>query len=303
MNSVLTMKPGNHTFCTATDGNHGRAVAWSARIHNQKAVVYMPSYSVKSRVQNIEKEGAAVILIDGDYDHCVNEAREAAKKNDYILIQDTSWEGYRKIPALITQGYYTQFYEIIKQTIPDKVTRSFDIVFLQAGVGTWASSVSTFLHNLYREKKPKIVIVEPESADCVMESVKNNKPSKTKGNQNTIMAGLNCGTSSLLAFERLRKHADVFISIPDSYAKSAIKILQNPLHGDQLVETCETGSAGLAGFLAVQYSADLSEVREYLSISDQSKILIINTEGNTDPEMNALIMSENLSMPWEKEQL
>lgn len=300
MHSILTRSPGLHTFCTATDGNHGRAVAWSARIHNQKAIVYMPSYSVKSRVENIQKEGATVILVDGDYDLCVSKASEASKKNGFILIQDTSWKGYSRIPELITQGYYTQFFEILRESVTDKKETLFDIVFLQSGVGSWASSVSTFLNNIYGKRKPKIVIVEPNSADCILESAKNNKISKTKGNQDTIMAGLNCGTPSLIAFEILMRHADAFISVSDNFAKSALKILQSPLADDHNIESCETGAAGLAGFLAVQYSSDLSELKKFLNISEKSRVLLINTEGNTDPEMNSFIMGENLSMPWDQ---
>lgn len=300
IHSFLRENPGKYTFCTATDGNHGRAVAWSSRIHNQKAVVYMPSHSTRSRIRNIEEEGAKVHIIDGDYDLCVSKASKSAKQNGYILIQDTSWKGYEKIPVLITQGYYTQIHEIIQQSESENHNPSFDIVFLQSGVGSWAASLSKYLNETFGKFKPRIVIVEPLSADCILESIKKGKVSKTKGSQDTIMAGLNCGTPSFIAFDVLKNLADVFISISDNFAKLSLKILQNPLKGDLPIESCETGAAGLAGFLAVNYSPDLDQVRKLLNISNQSRIMVINTEGNTDPEMNSKIMAENLHLPWDK---
>jgi diaminopropionate ammonia-lyase len=296
----LQENPGKFTFCTATDGNHGRAVAWSARIHNQKALVFIPSYTVESRIRNIAKEGAEVRIIQEDYDICVKISNEIARQNGYVLIQDTSWKGYEKIPGLISEGYYTQFLEIIQKLKSGKHKLPFDIVFLQSGVGSWAASVATFLQNTFGEVSPKIVIVEPANSDCILESVLNGKISKTKGSQETIMAGLNCGTPSAIAFETLRNLADVYISIPDVYAKIALKIFQNPVGKDPKTESCETGAAGLAGYLALIYSPELAEVRSFLKISGKSRILLINTEGNTDPEMNAKIMSENLEFPWEK---
>jgi diaminopropionate ammonia-lyase len=300
IHSYLKENPGKYTFCTATDGNHGRAVAWSARIHKQNAIVFLPAHTVKSRILNIENEGAEVKIIQGDYDTCVRISNETARQNGYILVQDTSWTGYEKIPALITEGYYTQFHEIFQQLKTENNKPPFDIVFLQSGVGSWAASVATYLQNTFVKNKPKIVIVEPTNSDCILESIRNGKLSKTKGSQDTIMAGLNCGTPSTLAFETLRKLADVFISIPDDNAKIALKLLQNPIERDPGIESCETGAAGLAGYLAVIYSPELSGVRNFLKLSKKSRILLINTEGNTDPVMNAKIMSEKIVFPWDK---
>jgi diaminopropionate ammonia-lyase len=295
---LLNENPGTYTFCTATDGNHGRAVAWSARIMNQKAVVFIPETTVQSRIRSIEKEGAAVHIVKGDYDSCVEIAAQAASKNGYVLIQDTSWKGYEKIPALITEGYYTLIHEIIQKYDPGKSTIPFDIIFLQAGVGSWASSAVKYFCNQYQKEKPKFIIVEPNSADCVLESVRNGKISRTKGAQDTIMAGLNCGTPSMAAFDILRNTVDVFISISDDYARLALRILQDPLPGDPAIESCETGAAGLAGMLAVIFSRELSEVKKHLQLNHESRILLINTEGNTDPEMNAIIMTEKTILPW-----
>ena len=180
IHNYLRENPGNYTFCTATDGNHGRAVAWSARIHKQKALVFMPAHTVESRIRNIEKEGAEVRIVQGDYDTCVKLSSETAKKNGYIVIQDTAWSGYEDIPALITEGYYTQFHEIIHQVKPGKKNLPFDIVFLQSGVGSWAASVAEYLQNSFGEKKPKIVVVEPTNSDCIIESIRQGKISKTR---------------------------------------------------------------------------------------------------------------------------
>ena len=159
----LKENPGEYTFCTATDGNHGRAVAWSARIHHQKALVFMPAHTARSRILNIEKEGAEVRIIQGDYDTCVKISSETARQKGYVLIQDTSWTGYEKIPALITEGYYTQIHEIIQQLESENKKPEFDIVFLQSGVGSWAASVATYLQHLSGKSKPNIVIIEPNN--------------------------------------------------------------------------------------------------------------------------------------------
>ena len=299
IHNYLKANPGSYTFCTATDGNHGRAVAWSARIHNQKALVFMPAHTVESRIRNIEKEGAEVRIIQGDYDSCVRISSETAQKNGYILIQDTSWPGYEKIPGHITEGYFTQFHEIVQQINPGKNNVPFDIVFLQSGVGSWAASVATYLQNSFVKNKPKTVIIEPTNSDCIIESIRKGEVTKTRGSQETIMAGLNCGTPSTIAFKTLQELGDVFISIPDIYAKIALKLYQDPLGKDPKIESCETGAAGLAGYLALVFSDELSEVRRFLKLSKNSRILLINTEGNTDPVMNDIIMNEKLVLPWD----
>jgi len=287
--SYLNQNPGKHTFCTATDGNHGRAVAWSSRIFNQKAVIFMPAGTVEARVEKIKEEGAKVIIVDGDYDSTVATAKKAAAENKYVLIQDTAWEGYTEIPQMVAAGYITMLIELedqlntINQSLPD-------VIILQSGVGSWAASMILYIRLKYKDKVPCFIIAEPYESDCLMESLKQNKISKTLKTQKTIMAGLNCGTPSILAWEIIRDLADAFVSIPDAYAEYALRILSKPGKGLAPIASCESGAAGLAAYLAISEAAELKELKEKLSITEATSFLIFNTEGITDPVMYGKIV-------------
>jgi len=187
------------TFCTATDGNHGKSLAWAAKHFNRKCVVYVPKETVQARITRIADEGAIVKKINNDYDETVNQISFDAKKNKWVLIQDTAFEGYTEVPKLIMTGYLTILYELEEQF---KNKQQPDFVFLSAGVGTWAAIAILYFVKTFNEKRPKFICVEPVTADCVLESMKQGKLSKSKGNGNTIMAGLNCGTPSTIVSEK-----------------------------------------------------------------------------------------------------
>ena len=290
IHNFISKNTGKYTFCTATDGNHGRAVAWSARIFDQKAVVFMPAGSVEARIEFIRQEGAEVIIVEGDYDAAVERAATEAFEKDYILVQDTSWEFYEDIPRLIMAGYSTQMREI-DEIYEYPQFPPFDIVILQSGVGSWAASVAVYLLNRYGENSPRIVIVEPSESDCLLESVKRGTITKTCKSQNTIMAGLNCGSPSLIAWKILKETADAFISIPDEWTCKAIRLLSGKsklnLTYDSIpiIETCESGAAGLGALLAIMQLDELLDFRGQLGINTKTRFQIINTEGITDPVM------------------
>ena len=291
----LEENPGKHTFCTATDGNHGRSVAWAARRNKQKAIIFVPSHTAKARITNIRKLRARVVIVDGDYDKTVKLAASEAEKNGYILIQDTSWEGYTEIPALIATGYKTMMLEMedLLQTNQDP---GVDFVFLQSGVGTWASSVVAYYRNRYPRCMPKFITVEPLESDSLLESAKNNKLSKTKGKQETLMAGLNCGTASLQSFNLLRKSVDLYLAIPDEYAVKAMQNLYFPFKSDTQIFSGESGAAGLAGLLALCQDKSLAEAKEKIGLNEDSRVLVFNTEGVTDPDNFEEIISRELSI-------
>jgi diaminopropionate ammonia-lyase len=284
IHTFLKNNPGKYTFCTATDGNHGRAVAWSARIFGQKAMVFMPLGSVQSRIKFIRDEGAELVIVEGDYDAAVAMAESAAIKNGYILIQDTSWEGYEDVPRLVTAGYSTKMREI-DALFEYPVKPPFDIVFLQSGVGSWAASLAIYLIARFGEHAPKLVLVEPVESDCLLESAKRGVPSTTRKSQKTIMAGLNCGSPSLIAWNILKSTIDVFLSIPDHYSLKAMHHMKYPLGDDPKIETCESGAAGLGALLALMELDELSELRKVLNVNNETRFLVINTEGITDPEV------------------
>ncbi len=292
MSKILDTRTGRQTFCTATDGNHGWAVAYAARYFDQKAVVFVPENTVRSRIENIENENADVHVVRGDYDQAVEEARLYARQKPAILIQDTSWEGYEMVPAMITVGYLTQMLEIEDQ-INDEERPFFDIIILQGGVGTWPSSVVHYFKSTYKENSPKIIIAEPYESDCLLESAKRKKRSTTKKSQHTIMAGLNCGTPSKIAWEILQKGVDAFISIPDEYAIRAMKQFYNPMKDDPQIESGEAGAAGLGALMALMLEKELENLKKKIGINKDSNLLIFNTEGITDP----VFFQENITTP------
>ena len=292
IHKYLEANPGKHIFCTATDGNHGRSVAWAAKMHRQKAVIFVPANAVVSRIKNIKKLRAKVILVDGDYDATVARAREEAERNGYVLMQDMSWEGYTEIPTLITAGYKTMMMELDELLhAPGKPL--IDFVFLQSGVGTWASSVVAYYRNRYAKNMPTIVAVEPIESDSLLESIRQDGVSKTRGSQQTLMSGLNCGTPSHLAWKILKDGVDLFLAIPDDYAIKAMQNLYFPFRNDAQIFAGESGAAGLAGLTALAYDESLEEVKKKIGLNRHSRVLIFNTEGVTDPDsFEELIIQE-----------
>ena len=277
-------------ICTATDGNHGRALAWAARKYNYKAKIFVPKHTTQSRIKFIEELGAQVIVSTGDYDKAVKEAAEFSKEKGFALIQDTAWLNYYKIPATITAGYYTQMQEINAQTQKLK-NPNIDAIFIQSGVGSWPSAVVHFIRKYNQNNRVKIICVEPFESDALYESVKRASLASTRKSQRTIMAGLNCGTPSYLAYEVLKQGVDAFLIISDEFAIDAIKYLNAPLPGDEYIASGESGCAGLAGAIAVMQNKKLSGLKEELGLNIDSNILVFNTENVTDPELHEQIMS------------
>ncbi len=271
------------TFCTATDGNHGRALAWASARAGKKSVVFVPQHTAPARIRAIEEEGGKAIKIEGNYDEACDLAAEACRKDGWQLVQDAGREGYEEIPALIMAGYLTLFREMELQPHPTKQPPA-DVVFLQAGVGSFAGSAIWYYLNRYGLKRPKIVLVEPIEADGVLASFRAGERVVPDKSFKTIMAGLNCGIPSPGAWNIIRSGTDAAVSIGDRYAEEAMRALHNPTGGDQAVIAGESGAAGLAGFMAVMEESKLKPVRELLRLSSESRVLFVNTEGATDPE-------------------
>jgi len=205
-------KLGKITFATATDGNHGRGIAWAAQKLGHDCVVYVHEKTAKARIDAIKSYGAQVKIISGNYDDAVNQISKDAQINNWAVISDTSWEGYTQIPLWIMQGYTTMMSEIQEQFAAQGLTKPTH-VFVQAGVGALAASVIGFYHALFRENAPKCVVVEPENAACLYESIleANKNPVKISGKLDTIMAGLACGEPSPLAWKTLKNNACSFL--------------------------------------------------------------------------------------------
>lgn len=276
---------GNLTFVTATDGNHGRGVAWAASQLGHNSVVFMPRGSSAIRLEHIRKEGAEAFITDSNYDDTVRLATQYAKDHNAILLQDSAWEGYTDIPTWIMQGYVTIMCEILEQ-IDDSCTPPPTHIFLQAGVGSFAGSMLGHLVSRFGKDAPITAIIEPQEAACIYKSALSNdgKPHPVTGLMPTIMAGLACGEPNIVSWEILRDYADIYLSCPDFVAARGMRILGNPIGDDPRVVSGESGAVGL-GLLSVLLEQDhYSELVKQLKIDSGSRILLISTEGDTDPK-------------------
>ena len=272
---------GDITFVTATDGNHGRGVAWTAKQLQQKSVVYMPKGSAEERLMNIRAEGADASITDLNYHEAVRLANSQAEQKGWVMVQDTAWEGYEDIPGWIMQGYGTMGYEAYMQ-LPEKPTH----IFLQAGVGSMAGAVAGFFASVYGEDRPIITIVEPNKADCIYKTAEaaDGKLHFVTGDMDTIMAGLACGEPCSIGWNVLRDYADNFISCPDYAAAQGMRVLGNPEAGDTKVVSGESGASAFGCIAEIMRDKTLVELKNKLKLDENSKVLFFSTEGDTDKE-------------------
>ncbi len=276
---------GDVTFAAATDGNHGRGIAWAAMKLRHKCVIYVHKETSQARIDAIRRYGAQVTVVDGNYDDAVRLIAEEARKNNWTIISDTSWDGYTEIPTWIMQGYTTMLLEAQEQFSGMGITRPTHVI-VQAGVGALAASVIGFYAALYPENPPVFIVVEPDKAPCVFESIKANdgKCHSVKGDLDTIMAGLACGDPSPIAFDILSHNADFFLSVPDYIAARGMRILSCPLKGDPFMISGESGAVPLGALYSLMTEKGDEELRARMGINSSSLIFMVNTEGNTDPK-------------------
>ena len=287
---------GQATFFTATDGNHGRGVAWAANKLGQKAVVHMPKGSSQSRYENIKKEGAQVTIEDVNYADCVRmAAAEAAETKHGVVVQDTAWEGYEEIPAWIMQGYGTMAAEAGEQLRQINVNRPTH-VFVQAGVGSLAGAVVGYFTNLFPNDPPKFVVMEAMAADCLYQGALagDGKPRIVEGDLQTIMAGLACGEPNILSWDILRNHVSAFVSCPDWVSARGMRMLGVPVKGDPTVISGESGAVGMGLLSAIMGDEAYKDLRELLELDKNSQVLMFSTEGDTDPD-------KYMSITWDGE--
>lgn len=277
-------KLGNVVFCSATDGNHGRGLAWACQKLNHPCKIYVHSETSQPRIDAIRRFGAEVTVVDGNYDDAVRQAAKDAQENGWYVVSDTSWPGYEEIPSWIMQGYTSILLETQEQLSGLGLVKPTH-VFLQAGVGAMAASVVGFYSALFPNDPPLFVIVEPDKAACVYVSIAagDGKCHSVKGDLNTIMAGLACGDPSPVAFDILKDNADVFIKVPDNVAARGMRILGVPLHGDPMIVSGESGAVPLGTLFALCTDEIDPELKRVLHLDQNAQVLMINTEGNTDP--------------------
>lgn len=275
------------TVTCATDGNHGRSVAWGARLFGCRCVIFIHAGVSEGRREAIAAYGAEVIRVAGNYDDSVRHAAEQAASHGWIVVSDTSYEGYVDIPRDVMHGYTVIADEIIEQ-IADapKPTHA----FVQAGVGGLAAAICARFWQRWGAERPMFVVVEPEKADCNFQSARTGRPAGATGDLDTIMAGLSCGEVSPLAWQVLERGADAFITISDEWALDGVRLLAEGRHGDRPLVAGETGVAGLAGLCAV---ARHPAARAALDLGEASRVLCIGSEGDTDPAIYRKIVGRS----------
>jgi diaminopropionate ammonia-lyase len=273
------------TVCCATDGNHGRSVAWGAQTFGCRCVIFIHATVSEGRKTAIEAYGAEVRRCDGNYDDSVREAQETATREGWFVVSDTSYPGYMEVPKDVMQGY-----ELMAAEAFDQMEVAPTHVFIQTGVGGMAAAVAAQAKRRWGNDRPTIVLADPDLSACWLESFRAGKPTAVEGDLDTLMAGLACGEVSSLAWEILRDHGDAVMALPDEAAIDLMKRLANPEGNDTPIVAGESAVAGLAGLLAA--SAD-KEARESLGLGPDSRVLVFGTEGDTDPELYKSIVGKD----------
>lgn len=273
-----TLTPGQTLVC-ASEGNHGRGVAHTARLVGCQSRIYLAESVAQARADAISGEGATVVRVPGTYDDAVRQATADAAAHGWMVISDTAWPGYERIPRLIMIGY-TRLMEEIARSLPDGVTP--DVIFVPGGVGGLLAAVAVW--SAWRwGPATRVVAVEPASAACLQASARAGRPTKVDGPFKTIMGPLRCGEVSTLAFEAAYPAVAGYIAIDDDWAIRAMRRLARPDDGDPRITAGASGAAALGGLLATLEDPVASGFRDSLELGSRSTVLLIVSEGNTDP--------------------
>lgn len=264
---------GAITVCCATDGNHGRSVAWGARLFGAACVIFVHEHVSQGRRDAIAQYGAQIRVVPGNYDDAVREAQKQADANGWFVVSDTSYPGYTEVPRDVMQGY-----RVMADEAADQVGAAPTHVFIQGGVGGVAAAVSAQMRARFGGSV-RIVIAEPDKAACLLASVEAGAPTTVAGDLDTLMAGLACGEPSLLAWQELERGAFAVMSVPDDSAVACMKALaaRKP--------AVVAGESAVAGLAALLLAAREPFARAALGLDESSRILLFGTEGATDPQV------------------
>ena len=265
----------------ATDGNHGRSVAWGCQMFGCRCIIYIHRDVSVGRQQAMQAFGAEVIRIDGNYDASARQAESEASLHNRIIVSDTSYPGYMDIPKDVALGYTVMLAEAVEQMQGSIPTH----VFIQAGVGGLAAAVCAYFWELWSGQRPRFIIVEPEQANCLQQSARAGKAVAVEGDLDTLMAGLSCGEVSTLTWEILKSGANDFMTVSEDAVAPCMRLLAN---GDPAIEAGESAVAGIAALIAARDDAEMSTL---LGLDESSRIFVIGTEGATDPELYQQLIS------------
>ena len=276
----------NITVSTATAGNHGRSVAWGAQRLGLKCKIFISEFVSESRAEAMRNLDAEVIRVKGNYDNSLKECIEQSNKNNWEIVQDVSWEGYKEVPKLIMAGYTIMIKEIIDEIDNNSITH----VFLQAGVGGMAAAMIAGFAKLSKNI-PQFVVVEPENADCVFQSIKNNKPTSVDIKKETVMGGMSCGDVSSIAWEILKNSANFCLTIPDESISTAVALLAEARLSEEKIKG---GECAVPGIIALIGSFNNKEYLDKLKLDTKSNVLLFGCEGLTDKAMYQKLLIDGL---------
>ena len=282
----VASKKKNITVSTATAGNHGRSVAWGAQRLGLECKIFISENVSESRAVAMKDLGADVIRVKGNYDNSLKVCIEQSNKNNWEIVQDVSWEGYKDVPKLIMAGYTIMVKEILDEVDSKSITH----VFLQAGVGGMAAAMIAGFAKLSKNI-PKFIVIEPENADCVFKSIQNNKPTSIDIKKETVMGGMSCGDVSSIAWEILKNSTNYCMTIPDNAISTAVALLAESRFSDEKIIG---GECAVPGLIALIGSFNNKEYLDKLELNSQSNVVLFGCEGLTDKAMYEKLLNDGL---------
>ena len=262
---------------TATAGNHGRSVAWGSQKNNLECKIFISEFVSESRAQVMRSFGADVIRVKGNYEDSLNECIKQSKKNNWQIVQDVAWEDYKLVPKLTMAGYSVMMKEVSEQITNEKISH----VILQAGVGGMAAAMVAGIAR-YLDHIPQIIIVEPDSAACVLESIKKGKIEKISIEKESIMGGMSCGEVSLVPWEILKNSVHFCVTVSDDYISKTVKYLANKEFSEEKIIGGECSTPGIASLIGLSNN---HETRKKISLNENSNVLLFGCEGDADEEL------------------
>ena len=272
------------TVSTATAGNHGRSVAWGAKRLGLKCKIFISEFVSEARGKAMESLGAEVLKVKGNYENSLIECIKQSTENDWQIVQDVAWKDYMVVPTLTMAGYSVMMKEIVDQINNESITH----VFLQAGVGGMAGAmvagVARYLKNI-----PKIIVVEPDSAACVMKSIESGKIEKVQIVRESLMGGMSCGEPSLVPWKILKKSVNNCISLPDDDIGKAMKLFANASFGNDKIIAGENAAPGVISLIAC---CNDEKIKNSINLDSNSNVLLIGCEGDTDQEMYQKLLKD-----------
>jgi len=280
----ISQNKKNITVSTATAGNHGRSVAWGAKRLGLNCKIFISEFVSESRAEAMRGFGAEVFRVKGNYDNSLKECIKQSNINGWEIIQDVAWEGYELIPKLTMAGYAVMMKEISDQINKNEISH----IFLQAGVGGMAAAMIAGCAR-YLENVPKIIIVEPESADCVFKAVENNKIVTLDIKKESLMGGMSCGEVSTVPWRIINNNCNFCISIPDDKISDTIKLLANSSLSEKKLIGGECATPGIISLIA---SCNNIKLREKLNLDKNSQVLLLGCEGNVDEELYQKLLNK-----------